>query len=665
MTILNALWDLITSALIGSDVNHIFCQLVTLTFFSSLAWLLIICRRRAFDTKSLQDSLPEETEPCAPEELVALLDQTEERWQMLQNFTDSLVETRGSDGNLAYHRTQPAANQINPEAFNPSLFKGYFLIWIPSVLTTLGVLGTFVGLQIGLGGISLSGTVDEMLSGIRVLIEGAQTAFTTSIFGVSAGILYGVSLRVARQRQRNQMQELANRLDALLPEGSPEDDLRQLRDSASQTTDQLKALREEVGPRLQETLQSMPTLIGSAVAKEIQGAVGAIGQQNAEDLGAALKEVYSEHLGDLAGLGETIRTQSELTNEILAKLETLTPALETSAGHLDSSSKSLEAVSTSFGSWDEKLESYSTTLSGSTEAFTNASATLGNAATLIEGAIPQLQQAIGNATEATAANQTAISENSQNLLDSFGEITGSLNGIGEAAEALGTIAPSLDSSATKLNELMESLEASSTAQSENATKNQAAAEKFEEVSGHFENAATHLAELGEVSSNLTNAGSAAQEGFTKLGEVTTQLQGLGESLKSIAASFDLVRDEELGENFASASQNLKDASDKLEHLTNAGENLENAGNQAVRLFRESGAEHTVFIEGLTTSVGALKTVIEELILSYRDQMAEQTTQRIADWNEAATNFGIQFTQKIDDLSGSIEDLQDSLENLNE
>jgi ABC-type transporter Mla subunit MlaD len=664
MTNIGAIWEFFTSTLIGSDISHVFCQLITVVFVLSSVWLIYLYRHRAFSPSQLLYKLEELSASPKASGIVTLLNDTKERWHVLRNFTESLIEVPEDDGSISHQRTQPSSNQINPEVVNPRLFKGYFLVWIPSVLTTLGVLGTFVGLQIGLGGINLEGSVEEMLAGIGVLIEGAKTAFNTSIFGVSAGILFGFSLRAARQRQRNLLQSIANHLDAQIPEASPEDDLRLVRVSAAQTTEQLKALREEVGPKLQETLHGMPTLIGSAVAKGIEGAVGAIGKQNAESLGDALKQVYSDHLGDLAGLGETIRNQVEVTKLILDKLELLAPALQTSSSHLDSSSKSLESVSTQFGSWDEKLEAYSVNLLNSTKSFDSASTTLDAASKLIESSIPNLQNAIGSANKASEANQTAISDNSKSLITSFDSVTKSFKGFGDAVTSMKNLAPSLATTASTLQGFVDSIETTSAAQEENSKNNKAAAEQFGQVAVHFESAAKHLGTLGEASANLKEAGDAAKDGSLKLQAVTVQLESLVSSLKSIAASFDLVRDEELGEQFTSATEALNEASTKLVHLTNASENFEKAGTAATRLFTEAGAEHTTFVEGLTSGVASLKEEIASLLETYRHSMAEQTQQRIQDWNTEATNFGVHFKQKVDDLSGSIEDLQESLATLN-
>jgi hypothetical protein len=58
---------------------------------------------------------------------------------------------------------------------------------IPTVFTTLGVLGTFVGIYFGLRNFD----VNNVTSSIPSLLDGLKTAFTTSIWGISLSLIFG------------------------------------------------------------------------------------------------------------------------------------------------------------------------------------------------------------------------------------------------------------------------------------------------------------------------------------------------------------------------------------------------------------------------------------------------------------------------------------------
>ncbi len=58
---------------------------------------------------------------------------------------------------------------------------------IPTVFTTLGILGTFVGIYFGLRKFD----VNDVTASIPTLLDGLKTAFTTSIWGISLSLIFG------------------------------------------------------------------------------------------------------------------------------------------------------------------------------------------------------------------------------------------------------------------------------------------------------------------------------------------------------------------------------------------------------------------------------------------------------------------------------------------
>lgn len=70
------------------------------------------------------------------------------------------------------------------------------MLQIPGTLTGIGILGTFVGLIMGIGNISFS-TVDAALFSVQALLNGIELAFFTSISGVILSILFNITYRIA------------------------------------------------------------------------------------------------------------------------------------------------------------------------------------------------------------------------------------------------------------------------------------------------------------------------------------------------------------------------------------------------------------------------------------------------------------------------------------
>jgi len=66
---------------------------------------------------------------------------------------------------------------------------------IPGLLTSLGILGTFMGMMRGLSGLDFSNS-DAIIEGIPVLLDGMKFAFGTSVAGVSCSIVFNMLNRI-------------------------------------------------------------------------------------------------------------------------------------------------------------------------------------------------------------------------------------------------------------------------------------------------------------------------------------------------------------------------------------------------------------------------------------------------------------------------------------
>jgi len=68
---------------------------------------------------------------------------------------------------------------------------------IPGLLTSLGILGTFIGLMRGLGELDLT-SAERTMSSITTMIGGMRFAYGTSIAGLTASLIFNIVFRVAQ-----------------------------------------------------------------------------------------------------------------------------------------------------------------------------------------------------------------------------------------------------------------------------------------------------------------------------------------------------------------------------------------------------------------------------------------------------------------------------------
>lgn len=84
-------------------------------------------------------------------------------------------------------------NYINEDAIDTYVHRG-ILETIPDILTSLGILGTFVGLVMGLREFDPSG-YEQMAGSVTPLINGIKVAFITSIYGIALSLSFSFNLR--------------------------------------------------------------------------------------------------------------------------------------------------------------------------------------------------------------------------------------------------------------------------------------------------------------------------------------------------------------------------------------------------------------------------------------------------------------------------------------
>ncbi len=99
-----------------------------------------------------------------------------------QLFTDFIFElNREDDAENAYYR--PSIDDYINEDLVDTVMHRNELNQVPGMLTGLGILGTFIGLSIGLEHFN-TGTTAQMTNSIEPLMKGIKVAFHTSIFGM-------------------------------------------------------------------------------------------------------------------------------------------------------------------------------------------------------------------------------------------------------------------------------------------------------------------------------------------------------------------------------------------------------------------------------------------------------------------------------------------------
>ena len=111
---------------------------------------------------------------------------------LMAHWSASLNNLFFADG--SYHNASNVEDFINEETVIYGPGRSAFADAVPSLLVSLGFLGTLIGLAQGLSGFNMTDSSTAQQS-IMTLIPGMKYAFTTSIFGVVGSVLFTLITR--------------------------------------------------------------------------------------------------------------------------------------------------------------------------------------------------------------------------------------------------------------------------------------------------------------------------------------------------------------------------------------------------------------------------------------------------------------------------------------
>lgn len=103
----------------------------------------------------------------------------------MDNFADSIHNSKEGIGDIDEF--------INEEEIDIHIHKR-LLEMVPDIFTSLGILGTFVGLVLGLKNFQPTDYA-SMTTSVASLVEGIKVAFLTSIYGISFSIIYTIGMK--------------------------------------------------------------------------------------------------------------------------------------------------------------------------------------------------------------------------------------------------------------------------------------------------------------------------------------------------------------------------------------------------------------------------------------------------------------------------------------
>ena len=172
---------------------------------------------------------------------------------LLEQWSAYLKNLRFSDG--VYHSAASVEDFINEETVIYGPGRAAFSDALPGLMTSLGFLGTLIGLSQGLSGFSMT-DANAAQQSIMVLIPGMRYAFLTSIFGVVGSVLFTLVTRAVYGSAEHTIREFYAALGQYTGVHSV-DALTQLATYQQEQTDILRTMAMDINGQLTENLRGI------------------------------------------------------------------------------------------------------------------------------------------------------------------------------------------------------------------------------------------------------------------------------------------------------------------------------------------------------------------------------------------------------------------------
>ncbi len=225
-------------------------------------------------------------------------------WQMYQN---TLHEVKSNiDGEqvvLGYRSTASSEYFFSPSLVVDTTLHTEFFKHIPSIMTGIGIIGTFFGLLLGLSQFDPAGDPANIQNSLALLLHGVRDAFLASLVAISAAMLVTWQEKSWLRICYSDLERLTSAIDNLfeadtLGEEYLEQLVKSAQDSATQTkqlkdslVSDLKAMMENLTAAQQASQQELARQLIESSAKNSNDMATQIGQSITDSLQAPLEKL--------------------------------------------------------------------------------------------------------------------------------------------------------------------------------------------------------------------------------------------------------------------------------------------------------------------------------------------------------------------------------------
>lgn len=225
-------------------------------------------------------------------------------WQMYRGTLHQSVNAdSGEETIIGYRATSSSEYFFSQSLVVDTPLRVEFFKHIPSIMTGIGIIGTFFGLLLGLSQFDPAGDPANIQNSLGLLLEGVRDAFLASFFAISAAMFVTWKEKSWLRTCYATLEELTTAIDGLfdsaeLGEEYLEKLVQSAQDSATQTkqlkdslVSDLKAMMENLTAAQQASQQDLARQLIESSIKNSSDMAAQIGQSITDSLQAPLEKI--------------------------------------------------------------------------------------------------------------------------------------------------------------------------------------------------------------------------------------------------------------------------------------------------------------------------------------------------------------------------------------
>ena len=542
-------------------------------------------------------------------------------------FDETLIEVE-HNGVVKLHNTLDSHHFFNNATLARGITESRMLAAVPGFLTAVGVIGTFVGLQIGLSHLNIGNTVpvSEMKTGLAGVISGAQIAFMTSVWGVSLSVLFNFIEKWLESIARRRIHKLQTRIDNLFLRISAEFQLQRIADNSHESRESLQGLAEKIGEKMQESLLEATAGIKegleSSLEKIMAPAINKLVDETADGNQKALESLVGSFLDRFGEQGDHQReAMDQASQNVSDALSSLNTSMSDFLGQLSESQSNSEAreqelIETMSSQVSQLVEQGEMQSQKITEFVENK---LGGLSDLFQEREQAAMERDEKRQNAFVAQTSLMKSSTENLLEKI-------------EESMGAQIESVQALINQGRQLQESA-------NESISATVIASETLESSANELKAASKEMKLFGQ---NIRDAGNKLSGAVTEAVESTSELASQNQITSELIDKY---------------RQQLLDDRGRIEQTIAQLQSLVDSADSSFDKMRD---HQDIFLDGLKSNVSELSGQMTQLLTDYATQANAQTERHLGVWAEHTTSYAQQMNNAANALSNVVDEIEDKL-----